>query len=93
MLRKIIGIFVLQMFVIILTAAFRSKRQESLWIGVRLFRGFLLFFLNIYLIGLNIRGWQRAGVNHVLIFEFDPRNHLTFPQILEIGAFFLGNNF
>lgn len=23
-------------------------------------------------------GWASAGVNHVLIFEVDPRNHLTY---------------
>lgn len=23
-------------------------------------------------------GWAAAGVNHVLIFEIDPRNHLTY---------------
>ena len=84
------GIFIVQSLVIILTVIFKHDQGEPIWVGVRLYRGFLLFFLNIYLIGLNIRGWQRAGVNHVLIFEIDPRDHLTWPQLLQIGALFLG---
>lgn len=27
---------------------------------------------------MNMYGWAAAGVNHVLIFEIDPRNHLTY---------------
>ncbi|CAF1255792.1 unnamed protein product [Adineta ricciae] len=36
--------------------------------------------------GINVYGWSSAGVNHILIFEIDPRNHLTYQQLLEIGA-------
>lgn len=28
-------------------------------------------------------GWATAGVNHVLIFEVDPRNHLTYQVIFK----------
>lgn len=31
-------------------------------------------------------GWQRAGVNHVLIFEIDPRSHLQPATFLEIAC-------
>ena len=34
---------------------------------------------------LNTFGWRKAGVNNVLIFEFDPRNYLNFVQLFEVG--------
>ncbi|CAF0864018.1 unnamed protein product [Rotaria sordida] len=30
--------------------------------------------------------WSHSGVNHVLIFEFDSWNHLTYEKLLEIGT-------
>ena len=38
--------------------------------------------------GLNVYGWQGNGVNHVLIFEIDPRNHLTYQSLMEVASFF-----
>ncbi|CAF0865164.1 unnamed protein product [Didymodactylos carnosus] len=38
------------------------------------------------LVGLNVRGWSMYGVNHVLIFELDPRNHMSHEEILEGGS-------
>ena len=55
---------------------------------VRLFRGPLLVVLFLFLLGINIYGWGKAGVNHVLIFELDPRNHLSYQQLMELGAIF-----
>ena len=65
-----------------------SWQREPKWVAVRLFRGFLLLFLYFFLIGLNMWGWQQAGVNHVLIFEINPRQHLTYQAVMETGAFF-----
>lgn len=31
----------------------------------------------LFLMGINVYGWRSSGVNHVLIFELDPRNHLS----------------
>jgi hypothetical protein len=36
--------------------------------------------------GVNIWGWRTAGVNHVLIFEIDPREHLSHQHVLEVAA-------
>ena len=35
-------------------------------------------------IGLNILGWRKYGVNHVLIFEIDPRQHLSHQHFFEV---------
>jgi hypothetical protein len=52
-----------------------------------LYRSTFLIVLHIVLLGINVYGWSSSGVNHVLIFEIDPRNHLTYQQFLEIGTF------
>lgn len=51
-----------------------------------MYRGMLIVFLMIGFLGINVHGWGRAGVNHVLIFEIDPRNHLTYVQFLMVSV-------
>lgn len=69
-------------------AAAAAETGQPKWLGVRLFRGYLLLFANLFLMGLNMYGWQMAGVNHVLIFEMDPRQHLTYQGVMETAYFF-----
>lgn len=54
----------------------------------RLYRGTFLITLFLFLIGVNVYGWKSAGVNHVLIFELDPRNHVSEQHIIEISSIF-----
>lgn len=49
---------------------------------------FLLFFFTV-LISWNTYGWRNAGVNHILIFEIDPRDHLNYLQLLTVGMLFI----
>ena len=44
--------------------------------AIKLYRPGFLIWLFMLFIGVNIWGWRTAGVNHVLIFEIDPREHL-----------------
>ncbi len=53
-------------------------------VAIKLFRSPLFIIVHIFFIGLNSYGWSRSGVNHVLIFEIDPRNHLSYQQLLEV---------
>jgi len=55
---------------------------------LRLFRGPFHITLFIFLIGINVHGWRSAGVNHVLIFELNPRSHLSAQALMEIAAIF-----
>ncbi|XP_033172148.1 xenotropic and polytropic retrovirus receptor 1 isoform X1 [Drosophila mauritiana] len=55
---------------------------------MRLFRGpFTWVIFNFYM-AANVAGWQQAGVNHILIFEIDPRSHLQPATFLEIACTF-----
>ncbi len=46
---------------------------------------FLVIFLTI-LVSIDVYGWSASGVNHILIFRIDPRHHLTYQQLLEMGT-------
>lgn len=70
------------------TAIFHDITGENLKITFRLYRGPLLIIEFIFLIGVNIYGWRSSGVNHVLIFELDPRNHLSEQHLMELSAIF-----
>ena len=57
-------------------------------IALRLFRGPLLIIMFLFMIGINVYGWRTSGVNHVLIFELDPRDHLSEQHFFEIASIF-----
>ncbi|VDK81198.1 unnamed protein product [Onchocerca ochengi] len=78
---------VLGIAIFISWSATESRSTEPKWVAVRLFRGPFLLFVAIWLCGLNMWGWAEAGVNHVLIFEVDPRNHLTYQSVMQIASF------
>ena len=54
-------------------------------IALKLYRGLFLIITHVFFIGLNTYGWSSSGVNHVLIFEIDPRNHLVYQELLEVS--------
>uniref|UniRef100_A0A1A9V6M8 SPX domain-containing protein n=1 Tax=Glossina austeni TaxID=7395 RepID=A0A1A9V6M8_GLOAU len=53
-----------------------------------LFRGPFYVVVYLLLMAVNVYGWRRVGVNHILIFEIDPRRHLTYSHLLELSAIF-----
>ncbi|KAH1004031.1 hypothetical protein HUJ04_003845 [Dendroctonus ponderosae] len=81
------GGFIVLIAAVILSGVFHSPKED--WrIVTRLYRGPLLIIEFLFLWGINIYGWRSSGVNHVLIFEMDPRNHLSEQHIIEMGAIF-----
>jgi hypothetical protein len=69
-------------------AAIFQERRDDWRIVCRLYRGPFLIIEFLFLWGINIYGWRSSGVNHVLIFEMDPRNHLSEQHIIEMAAIF-----
>ena len=80
------GAFGVLLLAVILTAIFHSSVDWR--IATRLFRGPILIVEFLFLWGFNVYGWRSSGVNHVLIFEIDPRNHMSEQHIMELGAIF-----
>lgn len=70
---------------VIFSAIFHDN-GDNLKIAFRLYRGPLLIIQFLFLIGVNVYGWRSSGVNHVLIFELDPRNHLSEQHLMELAA-------
>ncbi|XP_030756041.1 xenotropic and polytropic retrovirus receptor 1 homolog isoform X2 [Sitophilus oryzae] len=81
------GAFMVLIVAVVLSGVFRTHKDD--WrIVTRLYRGPLLIIEFLFLWGINIYGWRSSGVNHVLIFEMDPRNHLSEQHIIEMAAIF-----
>ncbi|KAH9498993.1 Xenotropic and polytropic retrovirus receptor 1 [Bulinus truncatus] len=81
-----IGMFTVLVIVIVITA-FYVDRAEDWEPALHMYRGSFLIIFDLFLLGVNTYGWRSSGVNHVLIFEIDPRNHLTHSQLLELASF------
>lgn len=82
------GSFIVLFIAVILSAIFHDGTTENLKVAFRLYRGPLLIIEFLFLIGVNVYGWRSSGVNHVLIFELDPRNHLSEQHLMEMAAIF-----
>lgn len=82
------GCFIILFISVVLSAIFHDMSGENLKIAFRLYRGPLLIVEFLFLIGVNIYGWRSSGVNHVLIFELDPRNHLSEQHLMELASIF-----
>lgn len=82
-----LGAFLALAVAVALTGVFQQTGDD--WrIVFRLYRSSLFIILFIFLVGVNIYGWRAHGVNHVLIFELDPRDHLGSQDLLEISFTF-----
>lgn len=79
------GIFLVLVLVAVLAAVFLTRPTQ--WeAALRMYRGTFLVLLFCFLLGINTYGWCSSGVNHVLIFELDPRHHLTHQELLELAT-------
>ncbi|BES98813.1 unnamed protein product [Nesidiocoris tenuis] len=82
------GSFVVLLLAVVLSAIAYLPSKGDWKVPVRLFRSQLLVVLFTFLMGVNVYGWRSSGVNHVLIFELDPRHHLSEQHIMELAAIF-----
>ncbi|XP_071777921.1 xenotropic and polytropic retrovirus receptor 1a isoform X2 [Centroberyx gerrardi] len=80
------GVFIVLAISFILTGVV-FIRYENMWPLVRIYRGGFLLIQFLFLLGINTYGWRQAGVNHVLIFEINPRNNLSHQHLFEIAGF------
>lgn len=76
----------LVLFAVFVFACYFIEADVDLIGWIRFYRfGFICSLFCAY-IGLNILGWRHYGVNHVLIFEIDPRQHLSHQHFFELAA-------
>ena len=62
----------------------RSYADPHLEPSLRAMRAGLVLSIWFYGFAVNTFGWRRAGVNNVLIFEFNPRNYLNFVELFAV---------
>ncbi|XP_018343000.1 PREDICTED: xenotropic and polytropic retrovirus receptor 1 isoform X2 [Trachymyrmex septentrionalis] len=79
------GAFII-LFIAVILSAMRYKKKDNWTVLCRIYRGPLLMIEFLFLMGINVYGWRSSGVNHVLIFELDPRNHLSEQHIIEMAT-------
>lgn len=82
------GAFFILIVAVILSALFYSHKTDNFKVAVRIYRAPFLLILFLFFWSINVYGWRSSGVNHVLIFEIDPRNHLSEQHIMELSAVF-----
>uniref|UniRef100_A0A8C8G527 Xenotropic and polytropic retrovirus receptor 1 n=1 Tax=Oncorhynchus tshawytscha TaxID=74940 RepID=A0A8C8G527_ONCTS len=79
------GVFIVLAISFLLTGMF--THNHNVWPLVRIYRGGFLLIEFLFLLGINTYGWRQAGVNHVLIFELNPRSNLSHQHLFEIAGF------
>uniref|UniRef100_A0AAY4A9J4 Xenotropic and polytropic retrovirus receptor 1 n=1 Tax=Denticeps clupeoides TaxID=299321 RepID=A0AAY4A9J4_9TELE len=83
------GVFIVLLVTVIITGIVMllPNKRYNVWPLVRIYRGGFLLIEFLFLLGINTYGWRQAGVNHVLIFELNPRNNLSHQHLFEIAGF------
>uniref|UniRef100_A0A3P9MBE7 Xenotropic and polytropic retrovirus receptor 1 homolog n=1 Tax=Oryzias latipes TaxID=8090 RepID=A0A3P9MBE7_ORYLA len=81
-----VGLYCGVFLVLIVAVVITGTKLTKLWPMVRIYRGGFLLIEFLFLLGINTYGWRQAGVNHVLIFELNPRNNLSHQHLFEIAG-------
>lgn len=82
------GALIVLLVSVIISSMFKYPITGSYKPVLRMYRAPFLVIEFLFLWGVNVYGWRSAGVNHVLIFEIDPRNHMSEQHIIELAAIF-----
>uniref|UniRef100_A0AAQ5X7B9 Xenotropic and polytropic retrovirus receptor 1a n=1 Tax=Amphiprion ocellaris TaxID=80972 RepID=A0AAQ5X7B9_AMPOC len=76
-----VGLYCGVFLVLLVTVVITGNSPHSLSAALSVF-----FPPCLCLPGINTYGWRQAGVNHVLIFELNPRNNLSHQHLFEIAG-------
>lgn len=80
------GYFIILLVAVFLSGVFYYQRND--WqVAFKLYRGPFLMVEFLFIWSINLYAWRSYGVNHILIFELDPRNYITAQHMLELGKY------
>jgi hypothetical protein len=82
------GSFIVLIVTVIISSLFMQPLDDLWKPALRLYRAPFLLIEFLFLWGINVYGWRSCGVNHILIFELNPRAHLSEQHIMELAAVF-----
>lgn len=74
------------LFVLVILVGFLSDTGYDWRTVFRLYRSPLILIIFLFQFGISIVIWKHYKINHVLIFELNPRNNLSFHHFLEFGS-------
>ncbi|KAI4880027.1 hypothetical protein NFI96_018968 [Prochilodus magdalenae] len=77
---------VIALLLLIACKVWDGSHLEHLKPLLQLYRGSFLLIEFLLLAGLSMCCWGKSGINHVLIFELDPRQHLSYLHVLEVAG-------
>lgn len=80
-----LGMFAV-LFILVLLVGFFSDTGYDWRTVFRLYRSPLVLIIFLFQFGISIVIWKHYKINHVLIFELNPRNNLSFHHFLEFGS-------
>uniref|UniRef100_A0AAY4EXS3 Uncharacterized protein n=1 Tax=Denticeps clupeoides TaxID=299321 RepID=A0AAY4EXS3_9TELE len=86
LLVALIGLVIIQGEISIATLILQVPNWEHVRPLLRLYRGSFLLIEFFFLLAVNMYIWGKSGVNHVLVFELDPRHHLSCHHIFEVAG-------
>ncbi|XP_053336509.1 xenotropic and polytropic retrovirus receptor 1-like [Clarias gariepinus] len=78
---------IIALIAFIVFKASSESHPEHLKPLLQLYRGSFLLIEFLSLMSLTIYCWRRSGINHILIFELDPRHHFSHHYILEVAGY------
>ncbi|KAL7739523.1 hypothetical protein ACLKA6_012667 [Drosophila palustris] len=82
----VLGLFIVSAVIILISLYFIRDKLDLIDVFVRLYRGPIASGLASFLFALNVYVWQSKGINHVLIFNIDLRNHMQATSFLEFAS-------
>lgn len=80
-----LGMFAI-LFILVILVGFLSDTGYDWRTVFRLYRSPLILIIFLFQSGISIVIWKHYKINHVLIFELNPRNNLSFHHFLEFGS-------
>lgn len=80
-----LGMFAV-LFILVLVTGLIIETSYDWRTVFKLFRSPLLLIIILFQAGISILIWKHYKINHVLIFELNPRNNLSFQHFIEFGS-------
>lgn len=76
----------LTLFIVVISIGFLINTEYDWRTVFRLYRSPLVLIIFLFQMGISIIIWKHYKINHVLIFELNPRNNLSFEHFLELAS-------
>lgn len=74
------------LFILVILTGYLSETEYDWRTVFGLYRSPMVLFIFLFQAGISIVIWKHYRINHVLIFELNPRDNLSFHHFIELGS-------